>query len=234
MSKWSREILPIFLVSPHSPCPRCVLNVGPRPASVWRYTAPRKLKKNVHLKTFSIYTIIESKPQGHVNLDTGIICLICMKILHLDTHLKKWRLLWEMSWMTCLFLWCLFVYLNTHYTTFNLWNKPTIMEHVLKEPLLNIYEIKERYNTKCMNIVMRLSVHIGYEKVSTVHCSVSWLSRFVLRMRAIVLHCQSVSHFSEHQNTNNNKLRHLFFIVLLILVAISVKIITNWLFYLQM
>ena len=32
------------------------------------------------------------------------------------------------------------------------------MEHVLKEPLLNIYEIKERYNTKCMNIVMRLSV----------------------------------------------------------------------------
>ena len=39
--------------------------------------------------------------------------------------------------------------------------------------------------------------HIGSEKVSTVCCSVSRLSRFVLRMRAILLLCQSVGHLSE-------------------------------------
>ena len=41
------------------------------------------------------------------------------------------------------------------------------------------------------------NIHIGSEKVSTVHCSVSRLSRFVLRMRAILLLCQSVGHFTE-------------------------------------
>ena len=39
--------------------------------------------------------------------------------------------------------------------------------------------------------------HIGYEKVSSVRRSVSRPRRFVLRMRAILLLCQSVGHFSE-------------------------------------
>ena len=39
--------------------------------------------------------------------------------------------------------------------------------------------------------------HIGSEKVSMVCCSVSRLSRFALRMRAILLLCQSVGHLSE-------------------------------------
>ena len=44
---------------------------------------------------------------------------------------------------------------------------------------------------------LRVKVHIGSEKVSTLCCSVSRLSRFVLRMRAILLLCQSVGHLSE-------------------------------------
>ena len=40
-------------------------------------------------------------------------------------------------------------------------------------------------------------IHIGYEKVSSVRRSVSRPRRFVLRMRAILLLCQSVGHFSE-------------------------------------
>ena len=39
--------------------------------------------------------------------------------------------------------------------------------------------------------------HIGSGKVSSVHRSVSCLSRFELRMRAILLLCQSVGHISE-------------------------------------
>ena len=39
--------------------------------------------------------------------------------------------------------------------------------------------------------------HIGFGKVSSVCRSVSCLSRFALRMRAILLLCQSVGHISE-------------------------------------
>ena len=57
--------------------------------------------------------------------------------------------------------------------------------------LLNIAHLLFEVDIKPLN------AHIGSEKVSTVHCSVSRLSRFVLRMRAILLLCQSVGHLSE-------------------------------------
>ena len=49
------------------------------------------------------------------------------------------------------------------------------------------------------------STHIGYEKVSSVRRSVSRPRRFVLRMRAILLLCQSVGHISEVLKYQMNK-----------------------------
>ena len=47
--------------------------------------------------------------------------------------------------------------------------------------------------------------HIGSGKVSSVRRSVSCLSRFELRMRAILLLCQSVGHISEVLKYQMNK-----------------------------
>ena len=49
----------------------------------------------------------------------------------------------------------------------------------------------------CLNWISSIAMHIGSRKVSSVRRSVSWLSRFELRMRAILLLCQSVGHISE-------------------------------------
>ena len=52
-------------------------------------------------------------------------------------------------------------------------------------------------DTKITIIYHEYLPHIGFGKVSSVCRSVSCLSRFALRMRAILLLCQSVGHISE-------------------------------------
>ena len=85
--------------------------------------------------------------------------------------------------------------------------RPNLFVTVYTNTLYITYRVDQKKG-RSQNIIVfheLLSLHIGSGKVSSVRRSVSCLSRFELRMRAILLLCQSVGHISEVLKYQMNK-----------------------------